>query len=227
MRIDVLAWKDRADEPPAERQPPHAVHPQRVARDFDDDRACAFLREMAEASVHLWWSGCGQSRARIAEAAVSGTQRPDHTGRVSTRLEQCAKDLARARLAERRRQANQRELRRRRLIQARGQIRQSNPGGRDADAGHAERHGARPLNHDGLGALRDRVGNIGVPVEGRARNGDEEHPSPDPTAVLRDPRNLRIDVVWRHGKTPRQLRQPHAPSWGLTRVLTSPRAHCN
>jgi hypothetical protein len=192
VEIGVLAGHDRGDQPAAEAEAAHAIHPQRVARHLHDCGIGPGVAQPAQRPVQLHRRRRRQSVAGIVECAVAGAERAENPGPRTARVEQHAEDLAGARLPERSREPDDPQRLGRRSVEARGQPCERVPGRIDPHDRHLSRHVTRPLGDDCGCAPRDRVSDVRVPILRAAGHGDEEHAGHDAAAVLGDAGDVGI-----------------------------------
>ena len=131
---------DRGDQPAAEGEAAHAIHPQRVARHLHDDGVGPGIAQPAQRPVQLHRRRRRQPVAGIVERAVARAERAEDPRPRTARVEQHAEDLARARLPERSREPDDPERLGRRSVEARGQHRERVPRRVDAHDRHLFRH---------------------------------------------------------------------------------------
>jgi hypothetical protein len=130
----------------------------------------------------------------LREAAIPHAQRSDDRRLEAAGVQQSAQDLARARLAERPREADDREIAGGIPVQSRREEGKRAAGRGDDKGRHARRHTVGPLDRHSRSAEPDGLLDERMPVVHRTLDRDEQRAGCDAPAVFRHGGDLRIRI---------------------------------
>ena len=214
VKVGMLARHDGGDESAVESQPVHPFESQRMRGDLDDHAPRSFVAEPRQPCVQLWRRRGRQPASGLREATIPHAQRSDDRRLEAAGVQQSAQDFARARLAERPREADDRQIAGGMTVQSRREEGKRAAGRGDDQGRHARRHTVGPLDRHSRGAVPDGLLDERMPVVHRTRDRDEQRARRDAPAVFRDRGDLgvRIDLgvsaFWPAARSAAEGRRP-------------------